>query len=63
LRLQPLFLLRGSPESARYGCHFYNRTEGNEVRLVSYHQVEESEFTGPMDDVLEAVHELSNPIG
>jgi hypothetical protein len=37
LEIEPFVQLRSSPASAQFTCYFYNRLEGEEARLVSYH--------------------------
>ena len=58
LRLQHLLVLRRSPGSAQYACYFYNRLEGDDVRLVSYHLADRSEVTEHLSDVSGAVYPL-----
>ncbi len=58
LRLQHLIVLRESPGNARYACYFYNRMQGDKVRIVSYHLNDRSDVTEEMDDVADAVHDL-----
>lgn len=43
LRVEPFVQLRESPDSAQYACYFYNRLEGQDARLVSYHVGSEAE--------------------
>lgn len=43
LRLVNFVQLRGAPSDARYTSYFYNRTEGGNVRMVSYQFGPESE--------------------
>lgn len=43
LRIEPFVQLRASPSTAHFGCYFYNRLEGEEARLVSYHLGAEGE--------------------
>lgn len=58
LPLQHLLVLRQSPDSARYAAYFYNRMQGEKVRIVSYHLAERSDVTEEMADVADAVHDL-----
>lgn len=58
LPLQHLLVLRQSPDSARYACYFYNRMQGEKVRIVSYHLADRSDVTEEAADVAEAVHDL-----
>jgi hypothetical protein len=48
LRLAQFVQLRAAPRNAQYTTYFYNRTEGNRVRMVSYQHGPESEL---QDDV------------
>jgi hypothetical protein len=64
LPLQHLVVLRGSPKSARDTCYFYNRREGNEVRLVTYQLADTSEVTEDAADFAAAIDGLlSTPEG
>ena len=44
-------------------CYFYNRTEGSEVRWVSYHFHAEPELQLPDEDVAELLATLRGPDG
>jgi type I restriction enzyme M protein len=44
LRIEPFVQLRSSPATAQFTCYFYNRLEGEEARLVSYHLGSDSEL-------------------
>jgi hypothetical protein len=44
LEIEPFIQLRSSPENAQFACYFYNRLEGEEARLVSYHLGSEGEL-------------------
>ena len=61
LKLLPLVRLGRTPESARNACYFFNRTEGDGARFVSYHFVNEPELSGPFEDAVEAIKLLSAP--
>ncbi|WP_139177052.1 N-6 DNA methylase [Geodermatophilus siccatus] len=58
LRLQHLLVMRESPDNARYACYFYNRMQGEMVRIVSYHLTDRSDVTEELEDVAAAVHDL-----
>jgi hypothetical protein len=58
LRLEHFFVLMASPDKARYSWYFYNRLEGQNVRLVSYHLADQSEITGHLKDVILALKGL-----
>ena len=45
IMLLPLICMRGSPETQKNACYFYNRMVGNDVRWVSYHFDKESDIT------------------
>ena len=60
LKLQPFFQIMPSPSSAANACYFYNRKEGDEHRLVSYHFEEESEVVQPFDEIGVALKSLKS---
>ena len=62
LPLRHLLILRPSPDGARYACYFYNRLDGPDVRLVSYHSADQSELTEHLEDVFAAAHDLVTPM-
>lgn len=47
LRIEPFVQLRESPATAQYACYFYNRLEGENARLVSYHVGADGEVLEP----------------
>ena len=47
LRIEPFVQLRESPITAQYACYFYNRLEGKNARLVSYHVGADGEVLEP----------------
>lgn len=49
LRLGQFILLRAAPRNAQYTTYFYNRTEGTNVRMVSYQHGPESEFQADVE--------------
>ena len=59
LQLLHLLLLRPSPDESRYAAYFYNRLDGPDVRMVSYHQAERSELSQYLEDVMAAVESQS----
>jgi hypothetical protein len=61
LKLLPLVRLGPSPESAKNACYFFNRTEGDGARFVSYHFVNEPELSGRFEDAIEAIKLLTEP--
>jgi type I restriction enzyme M protein len=51
LHMQPLVVLRSGPDSVRTTCYFYNRLEGEQVRLVSYQLADDGEVNEPSGEV------------
>ena len=47
LPLSHLIVLRSSPSSERHACYFFNRAEGDSVRLVSYQMTISGEIYEP----------------
>lgn len=47
LRIEPFVQLRESPKTAQYTCYFYNRLEGENARLISYHVGVDGEVLEP----------------
>lgn len=58
LRVLPLFKVMPSPSTAQNACYFYNRTEGERLRFVSYHFEAEAEVVDAFSDVREALRIL-----
>lgn len=56
IRLLPLVRLMSSPNSAQNACYYYNKMEGDSVRLVSYH------FENKSDETIEADSEFLSTI-
>lgn len=50
LKLLPLIRVGPSPRSANNACYFFNRIEHEGMRFVSYHYIDEPEFTSPDDE-------------
>jgi type I restriction enzyme M protein len=59
LRLQHFVVLRSTPGNARYTSYFYNRRDGNEVRLVTYQLAETSEVTEDVAEFADAIDGLA----
>ena len=55
LEIEPFVQLRSSPENAQFTCYFYNRLEGEEARLVSYHLGSEGELRERLPGLLTLV--------
>ena len=51
LELLPLVRLGASQESAQNAWYFFNRVEGNQVRFVSYHFTDESDYFSPIEEI------------
>ena len=51
LPLSHFVLLRSAPSNAQYTCYFYNRTETDQARMVSYHLSDQSEIHEPLTQV------------
>jgi len=49
LKLLPLIRVGPSPRSANNACYFFNRIDQAGMRFVSYHYIDEPEFTSPDD--------------
>jgi len=61
LPLQHLVVLRSAPSSAQYTCYFYNRRDGDQVRLVAYQLADQSEVTENVDAFAVAIAGLVGP--
>jgi hypothetical protein len=48
-----------SPESAKNACYFFNRTEREGARFVSYHFAGQPELSGEFQEATEAIRFLS----
>jgi len=55
LQLLPLIKVMPSPATEENACYFYNRVEGDGIRLVSYHFEAESDVVRSFSDVSEAL--------
>lgn len=60
LPLLPFVKVMPSPKTALNACYFYNRTEKEGVRFVSYHFAEDAECVGRFDDTAREVASLSD---
>ena len=59
LELTPFFRIMPGPKTEADACYFYNRVEGDSVRLVSYHYEDEPEADDPNSSaVLKAISDL-----
>jgi hypothetical protein len=63
LQLERFLVLRSGPESAKDACYFYSRLDGAAVRMVSYHQADQSERMEQLDDVVLAVRGFQPAVG
>jgi len=59
LRLLPLVRVGASPQSAKNACYFFNRTEGDGARFVSYHFTDRPELSGQFEEAMEAIRFLT----
>ena len=60
LKLLPLVQVGASPEAAKNACYFFNRTEGEGVRFVSYHFARCPELSGEFPEAIEAIKFLTD---
>jgi len=63
VKLLPFVQLRGSPEEEKNAIYFYNRCEGDNIRLVSYHYEKQGELKSIDDALLEVIHKYLTPCG
>jgi hypothetical protein len=59
LKLLPLIQVNGSPGSAKNACYFFNRTEREGARFVSYHFAGQPELSGQFQEATDAIRFLS----
>lgn len=59
LKLLPLIQVSASPETAKNACYFFNRTEREGARFVSYHFAGKPELSGEFLDVASTIRFLS----
>lgn len=59
LKLLPLVQMGTSPESSKNACYFFNRTEREGARLISYHHAARPEISGEFHDVTETIKFLT----
>ena len=60
IEILPLVQMRETPKTEHNACFFYNRIDGNQVRLVSYHFEKEAELFDPKEDI-SFVFDILNP--
>jgi hypothetical protein len=58
LELIPFIRVMPSPKTESNACYYYNRTQGDQQRYVSYHFESESEFEAAFDDTAAAIQSL-----
>lgn len=51
IELLPFVQMREAPKTQQNACYFYNRIEGNQVRLVSYHYDKEEEVFIDLENI------------
>lgn len=61
LRLLPLVRVMASPSQVANACYFYNRSERDGQRFVSYHFEQESEVCQHFEDTAKLLHQLATP--
>lgn len=59
LKLLPLIQVSASPGTAKNACYFFNRTEREGARFVSYHFVGQPELSGQFQEATDAIRFLS----
>jgi len=59
LKLLPLVQLSASPGTAMNACYFFNRTEREGARFVSYHFAGQPELSGQFQEATDAIRFLS----
>ena len=59
LGLLPLIRLNASPGTAKNACYFFNRTEQNGARFVSYHFIDQPELSERFREATEAIKLLT----
>lgn len=59
LKLLPLVQVGASPERAKNACYFFNRTERDGARFVSYHFAGQPELSGLFEEATDAIKLLS----
>ena len=60
LPLLPFVTLHSSPDDTHNACYFFNRAQGTEIRLVSYHFETEPALEGEFSDTKEILDALSS---
>ncbi|XOV70570.1 MAG: restriction endonuclease subunit S [Verrucomicrobiota bacterium] len=59
LKLLPLIQVNASPGTSKNACYFFNRTEREGARFVSYHFVGKPELSGQFQEATDAIRFLS----
>lgn len=59
LKLLPFVQVSASPEAAKNACYFFNRTEREGARFVSYHFAGQPELSGQFQETTEAIKSLT----
>lgn len=59
LKLLPLIQVSASPKTAKNACYFFNRTEREGARFVSYHFTGQPELSGQFQEAIDAIRFLS----
>jgi len=59
LKLLPLVQVSASPETAKNACYFFNRTEREGARFISYHFAGQPELSGDFQEATDAIKLLT----
>ncbi len=59
LKLLPLIQVCASPESAKNACYFFNRTQKEGLRFISYHYAGRPELSGRFPEATDVIRFLS----
>jgi len=59
LKLLPLIQVGASPETAKNACYFFNRTEKEGARFISYHFAGQPELSGRFEEATNTIRFLS----
>lgn len=63
IKILPIILLSGYPEEEKNAIYFYNRCDGEKIRLISYHYEKLGEIISMDDVLLEVIHKYLTPYG
>lgn len=60
LQLIPFIMMMPSPKTQENACYFYNRTDENGVRMVSYYFEKDADFTISDESIVTLIKSLEN---